>query len=210
MPVLSFRSALLVLLSFRTPVSTTYLLPTAPVFFIGAGVLLDRLAAAEWELRPRWLLPPTVTTVHHRHRPAHAALAVPRRPAPRFPRRGRLAHRRGSRPGDVDLLGSGQRCCGTICRDAEVEPPGRRPEVLEQSVRALREAGRRGALDRRCRPRRKAGSGPRPRWARCLAGSTRTASCGTPSGLPPRLQAEPAPGLPLPAGAVPRGRSKPE
>ncbi len=54
-------AGLLVLLSFRTPVSTTYLLPTAPVFFIGAGVFLDRLAEVDWGLRPRWLLPATVT-----------------------------------------------------------------------------------------------------------------------------------------------------
>jgi uncharacterized membrane protein len=54
-------TGLLVLLSFRTPVSITYLLPTAPVFFIGAGVFLDRLADAELGLRPRWLLPATVT-----------------------------------------------------------------------------------------------------------------------------------------------------
>jgi uncharacterized membrane protein len=54
-------TGLLVLLSFRTPVSTTYLLPTAPVFFIGAGVFLDHLAEVDWELRPRWLLPATVT-----------------------------------------------------------------------------------------------------------------------------------------------------
>jgi len=59
--LLIFPTGLLVLLSFRTPVSTTYLLPTAPVFFIGAGVFLDHLAEADWELRPRWLLPATVT-----------------------------------------------------------------------------------------------------------------------------------------------------
>ena len=54
-------AGLLVLLSFRTPVSITYLLPTAPVFFIGAGVFLDRLADTEAGLRPRWLLTGTVT-----------------------------------------------------------------------------------------------------------------------------------------------------
>jgi uncharacterized membrane protein len=54
-------TGLLVLLSFRTPVSITYLLPTAPVLFIGAGVFLDRLADADLGLRPRWLFPATVT-----------------------------------------------------------------------------------------------------------------------------------------------------
>ena len=48
--------AFLVLLSFRAPVSTFYLVPTTPIFFIGAGILLDRVASLEWELRPRWLL----------------------------------------------------------------------------------------------------------------------------------------------------------
>jgi mannosyltransferase len=53
---------LLVLLSFRTPVSTFYLVPTTPIFFLGAGVLLDRLAELDWELRPRWLLSATLAT----------------------------------------------------------------------------------------------------------------------------------------------------
>ena len=52
---------MLVLLSLRTPVSITYLMPTAPVFFIGAGLFLDRLADTELGLRPPWLLPATIT-----------------------------------------------------------------------------------------------------------------------------------------------------
>jgi hypothetical protein len=59
--LLVFPIGLLVLLSFRTPVSITYLLPTAPVLFIGSGVLLDKLVEADWGLRPRWLLAATVT-----------------------------------------------------------------------------------------------------------------------------------------------------
>ena len=55
-----FPVAFLVLLSFRAPVSTFYLVPTLPVVFIGAGVFLDRLAELDWELRPRWLLPATM------------------------------------------------------------------------------------------------------------------------------------------------------
>jgi hypothetical protein len=58
-----FPVAFLVLLSFRAPVSTFYLVPTLPVLFIGAGVFLDRLADLEWELRPRWLLSATVVIV---------------------------------------------------------------------------------------------------------------------------------------------------
>lgn len=48
--------AFLVLLSFRTPVSTFYLVPTLPIMFIGAGALLDHVAGVDWGLRPRWLL----------------------------------------------------------------------------------------------------------------------------------------------------------
>jgi dolichyl-phosphate-mannose-protein mannosyltransferase len=51
-----FPLAFLELLSFRTAISTFYLLPTVPVLFIGAGVFLDRLAAIQWELRPAWLV----------------------------------------------------------------------------------------------------------------------------------------------------------
>ncbi len=58
-----FPIAFLTLLSLRTPVSTYYLVPTAPVFFIGAGVFFDRLAEVEWGLRPRWLLPVTVAVM---------------------------------------------------------------------------------------------------------------------------------------------------
>ncbi|MGI9041263.1 MAG: glycosyltransferase family 39 protein [Gemmatimonadales bacterium] len=55
--------ATILLLSFRTPVSVTYLLPTAPAIFIGAGVFLDCLAAVDLGLRPRWLLPATITAL---------------------------------------------------------------------------------------------------------------------------------------------------
>jgi mannosyltransferase len=58
-----FPIAFLVLLSFRAPVSTFYLVPTLPILFVGAGVFLDRLADLEWELRPRWLLPTTLVIV---------------------------------------------------------------------------------------------------------------------------------------------------
>ncbi len=51
-----FPIAFLVLLSFRTPVSTFYLVPTLPIMFIAAGVLLDHIAGVDWGLRPRWLV----------------------------------------------------------------------------------------------------------------------------------------------------------
>lgn len=48
--------AFIVLLSFRTAVSTTYLVAAVPILFMGAGVFLDHLAAVDWGVRPRWLM----------------------------------------------------------------------------------------------------------------------------------------------------------
>jgi hypothetical protein len=58
-----FPLAFIALLSARTPVSTYYLLPTAPVFFMGAGVFLDRIFQVDWSLRPKWLVPATILAV---------------------------------------------------------------------------------------------------------------------------------------------------
>ena len=52
-----FPLVFLSLISIRTPVSTYYLLPAVPVFFIGAGVFLDRVADTAGGISPRWLLP---------------------------------------------------------------------------------------------------------------------------------------------------------
>ncbi len=58
-----FPIVFLSLILFRTPVSTYYLLPAAPVFFMGAGIFLDRVFEVDWKLRPRWLLPATVVVM---------------------------------------------------------------------------------------------------------------------------------------------------
>jgi hypothetical protein len=58
-----FPVTFLLLLSFRTPISTFYLVPTTPIIFIGAGVFLDRLTNLDRELRPGWLMPVTVAAV---------------------------------------------------------------------------------------------------------------------------------------------------
>jgi dolichyl-phosphate-mannose-protein mannosyltransferase len=58
-----FPVAFILLLSFRTPISTFYLVPTTPILFIGAGVFIDRLTEVDLGLRPRWLLPATVVAV---------------------------------------------------------------------------------------------------------------------------------------------------
>jgi hypothetical protein len=58
-----FPIGVITLLSTRTPVSTFYLVPTLPVFFIAAGVFLERLFEVDWKLHPQWLLPVTLTAV---------------------------------------------------------------------------------------------------------------------------------------------------
>ncbi len=58
-----FPIAFLTLISLRTPVSTYYLLPTAPVFFMGAGYFLDRIVSIDWKLGPRWLAPSIITAL---------------------------------------------------------------------------------------------------------------------------------------------------
>ncbi|HZN97787.1 MAG TPA: glycosyltransferase family 39 protein [Gemmatimonadales bacterium] len=50
-----FPALFLPLLSLRTPISTYYLVPIAPVFFFGAGVFLDHVFSLAWKLRPWWL-----------------------------------------------------------------------------------------------------------------------------------------------------------
>ena len=52
-----FQMAFIALVSIRTPVSTFYLLPAAPVFYVGAGLFLDRVFQVDWRLRPTWLMP---------------------------------------------------------------------------------------------------------------------------------------------------------
>lgn len=56
----AFPLIFIALVSIRTPVSTFYLLPAAPVFFLGAGVFLDRIFQVDWKVRPRWLVPTTI------------------------------------------------------------------------------------------------------------------------------------------------------
>jgi hypothetical protein len=58
-----FPLAFIALVSARTPVSVYYLLPTAPVFFIGAGVFLDRVSQVRWGTRPPWLVPAAIVLI---------------------------------------------------------------------------------------------------------------------------------------------------
>jgi hypothetical protein len=52
-----FHIGFLTLLSLRTAVGQYYLLPSAPVFYLGAGIFIDQLFRVEAPWRPRWLLP---------------------------------------------------------------------------------------------------------------------------------------------------------
>jgi hypothetical protein len=61
--LLAFPLIFIPLLSFRTPVSTYYVLPTAPVFFIGAGAFFARLFEVDWNRIPRWVVPTTLLSV---------------------------------------------------------------------------------------------------------------------------------------------------
>jgi hypothetical protein len=61
--IAGFPVLTLTLISFRAPVSTYYLLPAVPVFFMAAGVFVDRLFEVEGKLPARWLLPAIVTAL---------------------------------------------------------------------------------------------------------------------------------------------------
>jgi mannosyltransferase len=58
-----FPLLFLALVSLRAPVSQYYLVPTIPVWFVGAGVFVDRLFQGYQTAWPRWLLPAAVIAV---------------------------------------------------------------------------------------------------------------------------------------------------
>lgn len=58
-----FPVVFLALLTFRTPVSQYYLLPTTPAILLAAGVFLDQIAATDWKVRPQWLILATIVTI---------------------------------------------------------------------------------------------------------------------------------------------------
>jgi len=51
---------IILLISFRAPISTNYLLPAAPALFLAAGVFLGRLVEIDIGVRPRWLAPAVI------------------------------------------------------------------------------------------------------------------------------------------------------
>ena len=138
-----FPLTFLALLSLRTPVSQYYLVPTIPVWFLGAGVFVDRLYRSYQGLRPRWLLPAAVVAVI-------IAAGVPTLISDYRDGR-RYDFRAGARwlaprlqPADMVFSDQPMVLAHYLPR-TEVQRLRNR-EPLEQSVRELRQAGRGGVL----------------------------------------------------------------
>ena len=137
-------AGVIVLLSLRTPVSVTYILSTAPVFYLGAGVFLDRLAEVDWELRPRWLLSAAVTAIviaagaptlisQYRDGRRHDFRGVARWLDERL------------QPGDV-VFSDQWRTMDHYLRGTEAQPLSGDPGVLREALRNLQETRRGGAV----------------------------------------------------------------
>lgn len=134
-----FPATFLLVLSLRTAVSSPYLLPAMPVFFIGAGVFLDRLAELDWQVRPRWLLSATVAAII-------VADGVPTlisqyRDGRRYDFRGaaRWLHERMA-PEDV-VFSDQSRVLAHYLPGVQVQRLVADPLLLSQSVGALRQSG---------------------------------------------------------------------
>jgi len=137
-------AAVILLVSSRTAVSVTYLLPAAPVVFIGAGVFLDRLAEVDLGLRPRWLLPTTITAVVMTA--GLPSLISQYRDGRRFDFRGAAQWVEPRlRPGDV-VFSAQSRVTAHYLRGTQVQPLAPDSAQLMQSARVLRQSGRGEAL----------------------------------------------------------------
>jgi 4-amino-4-deoxy-L-arabinose transferase-like glycosyltransferase len=138
-----FPLVFLALVTLRAPVSQYYLLPTVPVWFIAAGVFVDRLFQNYQSVRPRWLLPAAVIAVI-------VAAGLPTllsdyRDGRRFDFRG-AARWLAPRLQATDVVFSDQfMVLGHYLPRAMVQRL-RSPEPLEETVEALREAGQGGVL----------------------------------------------------------------
>jgi hypothetical protein len=134
-----FPIGFLTLISLRTPVSTYYLLPVVPVFFLAAGVFLDRLFEVDGTLRPRWLLPALVTSMV-------VAAGVPTlisdlRDGRRFDFRGAARWlEEGLAPGDV-VFSDQPMVLAHYLPEAPVQRLRPDPEPLRESLGVLRESG---------------------------------------------------------------------
>ena len=132
------------LISIRTPVSTFYLVPTGPVFFLGAGVLLDRIFQMDWGLRPRWLVPATLTLIFMT---AGAPTLVSQyRNGRRFDFRG-VAHWLAPKLSPSDVIVSDQpMVLAHYLGGAQVQKLRHDPAPLRESMGQLRQSGGGGVL----------------------------------------------------------------
>jgi hypothetical protein len=135
---------MLTLISLRAPVSTYYLLPAVPVFFMGAGVFVDRLFEVEWGPRPRWLLPAIVTVLV-------VTAGVPTllsdyRDGRRYDFRG-MARWLEARLAPGDIVFSDQpMVLAHYLPGTQVQRLRQDPVPLEEAGRVLHQAGREGTL----------------------------------------------------------------
>jgi hypothetical protein len=139
-----FHVGFLALLLLRTSASFYYLSPAVPVFFMGAGLFLDRLLQVDWKLRPSWLLPGTVAA-------GMVAAGVPTlisdyRDGRRYDFRG-AAQWLGAHLAPGDLVFSDQpMVLAHYLPGVRVQHLRLNPATLEQSVRLLHQSGRGAAL----------------------------------------------------------------
>jgi hypothetical protein len=134
-----FPVAFIFLVSFRTAVSTVYMISAAPVFFIGTGVFLDRLASTDWNLRPRWLLAATVMAIMIAH--DAPTLISQYRDGRRWDFRGAARWLEAQRaPGDV-IYSDQYQVLQHYLPGAEVQRLRGDAEPLIETARQLREAG---------------------------------------------------------------------
>ncbi|HEV8176709.1 MAG TPA: glycosyltransferase family 39 protein [Gemmatimonadales bacterium] len=134
----------ILLLSFRTAVSTTYLVATVPILFMGAGVFMDRLIAVEWGIRPRWLLPGTLVLIMLS--PSLPTLLSQYRDGRRADFRG-AARWLDVRLGPQDVVYSDQyRTLTHYLPEQHVDRLEADPAPLIRSMRALQQSGGPGSL----------------------------------------------------------------
>ncbi len=139
-----FQLGFIALVSVRTPVSTFYLLPAAPAFYLGAGIFLDRIFQVDWKLRPRWLMPATITVALLS---AGAPTLISQyRNGRRFDFRG-VAQWLEPRLSPRDVIFSDQpMVLAHYLAGAEVQKLRRDPAPLGQTVLELRRSGGEGTL----------------------------------------------------------------
>ena len=137
-------TAFLVALSYGTAVSTAYLFPTAPMFFIGAGLFLDQLTRLPLEPWATRLLTSTVIAIL-------LASNIPGlwsqyRDGGRPDFRAAAAYLKGQLGPDDGIVSDQSRTLKHYLPDARITPLRRRPEKVQASLDTVRLAGGDGKL----------------------------------------------------------------